>query len=466
MASSRKGGPEASPVAPAGTFGAGAGSSPDETAALIDPVFACLQRHLSAGGHLVAGYSGGLDSTVLLHLLADLRARGGFSLAAVHVHHGLSPHADDWARHCERVCGDLEVPMQVARVEVRRRGEGLEAAARAARYAVFADIDADAVALAHHRDDQAETVLAQLLRGGGAKGLAAMPECRRLAAAGPLLLRPLLQAPRARIAAWAHAHRLLWVEDESNLHTHLVRNLLRHQVLPLLETRFAASGATLARAADRFAETAALLDELADLDAGAALSREGLSIAALAALSPARARNLLRRRLELAGAELHADSLREGLRQLLQARRDAQVVVDFGAVSLRRHRGVACIVAATPARPVAALWPWRGEALLELGDAGGLRFTPAHGAGVRLEPGPVTVRLRRGGEHLRPDANRPRRSLKNLLREAGIPSWRRQRLPLVYVGERLAWAAEIGADSEFVAASGEPGWLISPWSPA
>ncbi|TXT18058.1 MAG: tRNA(Ile)-lysidine synthase, partial [bacterium] len=331
MASSRKGGPESTPAAPAAIAGAGADRSLEETAGLIDLVSACLESHLPAAGRLVVGYSGGLDSSVLLHLLADLRARRGFTLAAVYVHHGLSPQADDWARHCARVCGALDVPLQVARVEV-------EAAARAARYAVFADIDADAVALAHHRDDQAETVLAQLLRGGGAKGLAAMPACRRLQAGGPLLLRPLLSAPRAHIAAWARARRLCWVEDESNLHTHLARNLLRHQVLPLLETRFAAPGATLARAAERFAETAALLDDLADLDAGAVLTPEGLSIAALAGLSPARARNLLRRRLELAGADLHAEALREGLRQLLEARRDARVMVDFGTVGLRRHR--------------------------------------------------------------------------------------------------------------------------------
>jgi len=467
MASSRKGGPESTPAAPAAIAGAGADRPLAQSAGLIDLVRACLESHLPAAGRLVVGYSGGLDSSVLLHLLAELRARCGFTLAAVHVHHGLSPQADAWARHCARVCGELEVPLQVARVEVRKRGEGLEAAARAARYAVFADLDAEAVVLAHHRDDQAETVLAQLLRGGGAKGLAAMPACRRLQAGGPLLLRPLLSAPRAHIAAWAGARRLRWVEDESNLHTHLTRNLLRQQVLPLLETRFAAPGATLARAAERFAETAALLDELADLDAGAALTPEGLSIAALAGLSPARARNLLRRRLELAGAELHAEALREGLRQLLEARPGARLTVDFGTVSLRRHRGLVRIVPnARAIEPAGAPWTWDGEAVLRLGDAGGLRFTPARGAGVRLEPGPVTVRLRRGGERLRIAADRPRRPLKDLLREAGIPPWRRQHLPMVYVGERLAWVAEIGADVEFIAVDDQPGWLISPCSPA
>lgn len=464
MASSRKGAPEHA----AQTQRAESAAAPvDHSRGLSDLVAAHLDRHLPAGGRLLVGYSGGLDSSVLLHLLAGLRAHRGFSLAAVHVHHGLSAHADAWAAHCGEVCARLGVPLEVVRVSVREQGEGPEAAARVARYAVFAGLDADALALAHHRDDQAETVLAQLLRGGGARALAAMPACRRLGAAGPLLLRPLLSQPRARLAAWARAHGIAWVEDESNRHTRLSRNFLRHRVMPILSAHYAGAEAILAGAAERFAETAALLDELADLDAGAALSGEALRLDVLAALPPARARNLLRRRLELAGAELHRPALHEGLRQLLEAREDADVRVDFGAVSLRRHRGLAHLVpSASDPAPVPGYWPWQGEALLRLGGVAGLRFTPVCGAGVRLQPGAVTVRLRRGGERLRSAPDRPRRPLKDLLREAGIPPWRRERLPLVYVGERLAWAAGIGADADFMVAGGQPGWLISPDWPA
>jgi tRNA(Ile)-lysidine synthase len=440
---------------------------------LNNQVEAFLRRYLPAGGRLVLGYSGGLDSSVLLHLLAGSRSSLGFSLDALHVHHGLSPGADAWAAHCERVCRGLDVPLVVERVEVIREGEGPEAAARAARYRAFSRLDADALALAHHRDDQAETVLAQLLRGGGARGLAAMPPSRMLDGGRIRLLRPLLNVPRAWLLDWALDRGLEWVEDDSNRQLHLTRNALRHEVLPLLESRFPGAGATLARAAGRFAETAALLDDLADLDGGPALSAEGLALDRLAALPEARARNLLRRHLEQAGASIHAELLREGLRQLLHARGDACLSVTFGGVSLRRYRGRALLVpsdreggpdgdAATP-EPTGL---WRGEAKLSLGDGGTLGFEPMIGGGVRLEPGPVTVRCRRGGERLRMAPNRPRRLLKDLLREAGIPPWQRDRMPLVYVGDQLAWVAELGPDAAFRAGEGERGWLISwdkPW---
>jgi tRNA(Ile)-lysidine synthase len=436
--------------------------------ALNSRVEACLRRHLSPAGRLVVGYSGGLDSSALLHLLAGLRPGLGFSLAALHVHHGLSPRADDWAAHCENVCRGLDVPLAVERVRVERGAEGPEAAARAARYRVFSRLDADALALAHHRDDQAETVLAQLLRGAGAKGLAAMPVCRVLAGGRLRLLRPLLDVPRAWLVAWALDRGLEWAEDESNRQPHLTRNALRHEVLPLLESRFPGAGAILAAAAGRFVETAGLLDDLADLDGREAPTAAGLALDRLAALPEPRARNLLRRHLERAGASLHPDALRESLRQLLSAREDAQPSVAFGEVSLRRYRGRALVVPSdrgqgqdeAPASPESPRL-WRGEASLPLGDGGTLRFEPLVGGGVRLDPGPVTVRRRLGGERLRVAPNRPRRCLKDLLREAAIPPWQRDRLPLVYVDDRLAWVAGIGPDAAFRAGAGERGWLIS-----
>jgi tRNA(Ile)-lysidine synthase len=432
-------------------------------------VAACLARSFPAGGRLTVGYSGGLDSSVLLHVLAGLRASAGFSLSALHVHHGLSPHADAWAAHCQRICAGLGVPLTVRRVSVEPLAEGLEAAARAARYAVFSRLDADAVALAHHRDDQAETVLLQLLRGGGVKGLAAMPASRRLAGGKIALLRPLLDRPRAELEAWARAHALEWVEDESNRLTHLARNAVRHEILPLIESRFPGAGAALGRAAAQFAEAAALLDALADLDGLAARSPEGLAVDRLAALPEPRARNLLRRYLEAAGARLGQDKLREGLRQLLRAGPDARVEQSFGEVSLRRFRGRAIAVPqagedAEATAKDAPILTWHGEAVLDLGAAGRLRFRAAEGEGVRLAPGAVEVSFRRGGERLRPHPRRPRRLLKDLLREAGIPPWRRDRLPLLFVDGRLAWAAGLGADADFLAGPGEAGWLLA-WEP-
>lgn len=420
---------------------------------------ACFLRRHPPGQRLGVGYSGGLDSTVLLHLLAGLRGEFAFHLSAVHVHHGLSSRADAWAAHCRRQCADLDVPLRVERVEVHRAGQGLEAAAREARYRVFSGLEVDAVALAQQRDDQAETVLLQLLRGAGMKGLAAMPEERAL---GSLkLLRPLLDVSRGEIEAYARARGWSWVDDESNADTALRRNAVRHSLMPLLEDLFPGAAVTLAQAAAQFAESTSLLDALARQDGVAAIGPEGLPVARLKELDAARARNLLRHYLELHGIPIRRERLHETLEQMLDAREDAQPVVDFGTATLRRFHGQVVLVSAgLPQDADARTWYWQGEAELDLGAAGKLCFSAAVGQGVHL-PERATVRLRVGGEKLQPVALRPARTLKNLLREAGVPPWLRECLPLIYLEGRLAWAAEIGADAAFQAGPEEAGWLIS-----
>ena len=429
-------------------------------------VSVCLKRHVQPGSRLTLGYSGGLDSSVLLHLLADLRKLVGFALSAVHVHHGLSPHADSWAQHCTKTCLDLDVPLVVRHVDVRLDRNGLEAAARAARYRVYAGLETDFVVLAHHRDDQAETVLLQLLRGSGIKGLAAMPESRNLVE-GIALLRPLLAVSREELAVWAGQSGIGWIEDESNADVRLARNALRHEVMPNLCAHFPAAPKVLAQAAAMFAETTSLLDVLADLDSQVAISANGLAVAVLRALPEARARNVLRRFLVQSGVEIHQESLREALRQLLTAKPDAQVRVDFGSVSLRlyRQRVVLDFGRQTATGSVVRSMRWNGEPCLDLDGAGRLHFQAATGQGVKLVMGHVTIRQRQGGESLRPGPGRPRRTLKNLLREAGVPAWLRQSLPLVFVDESLVWVAGVGADSDFLAQPGEPGWLISWQAP-
>ncbi|MDO9226671.1 MAG: tRNA lysidine(34) synthetase TilS [Pseudomonadota bacterium] len=415
-----------------------------------------LRRH-SPGRHLAVAYSGGLDSTVLLHLLAGLRGEEDFQLSAVHVHHGLSADADAWASHCQAVCATLNVPLRLERVVVKRAGQGLEAAAREARYQVFSSLAVDALALAHQRDDQAETVLLQLFRGAGMKGLAAMPAERALGTIR--LLRPLLDATRGEIEAFARARGFSWVDDASNADTDLRRNAVRHHLLPRIDSLFPGAGQTLARAAGRFAESAGLLDALAELDG--ADCRDGLEVARLMALDAARGRNLLRRYLELRGHPVRRERLHEALAQMLGARADAEPAVDFGAATLRRFQGRLLLVEKSPP-PTTRDWVWRGETELDLGAGGRLRFTATTGEGARL-PSRATVRLRTGGERLQPDARRPERTLKNLLREAAVPPWLRERLPLLYVDGRLAWAAELGVDAAFQPGPEEPGWLIAWW---
>ncbi|MCS6787141.1 MAG: tRNA lysidine(34) synthetase TilS [Thiobacillaceae bacterium] len=441
--------------------------APAEPGFVLATLRAELAAHVPAGARIAVGLSGGVDSVVLLHALKRLEAQHGHRLSAVHVHHGLSPRADDWAAFCVRYCQRLGVPIELARVQVTPAGRGLEAAARVARYQVFAALSVDFVALAHQLDDQAETVLHHLLRGSGPDGLAGMPVERALPGGRVRLLRPLLSLPRAAIEAYAVREGLSWVEDDSNLDPSLTRNYLRRQVLPLVEARFPAWRETVARSARLCAEAAGLLQQLARLDAEAATTQGGLGLEALRRLDRPRARNLLRFYLRDQGAAQWSQARLEAvLDQLLGAGADNRIDIALAQGRLRVWRGrVWCVPPApsTPAEPV----PWRGEHLLAFG-AGCLRFEPAVGAGVsraRLMQAPVSVRLRRGGERLQPDCARPRRSLKHLWQEGGIPPWERARLPLVYAGEALVWAAGVGVDCAYQARADEPGLLIA-WVPA
>lgn len=447
MASSRKGEPD-----PGGDPGGG--------------VAACLARYLPAGGHVAVGFSGGLDSTVLLHALAGLRPSHPITLEAVHVHHGLSPHADAWVTHCQGACDVLGVRLNVSRVRVTPTGQGLEAAAREARYRVFSRLDADALLLAQHQDDQAETVLLQLRRGASVKGMAAMPPCRHLTPR-TLLLRPFLGIARARLVAYARAHGLEWVEDESNQDPSLARNHVRHTLLPLLDAVMPGMTPALAGAAEQFAEWASLLDALADADGASAADERGLETALLASLPEPRARNLLRRVLEQAGVRVRRLPLVEATRQLRQACANAQVRVDFGGASVTRFQGRARVVprAAFAAVPD-LLRPWQGDTRVDLGPAGNLGFTPREGAGVDLHGHDIFIRHRRAGDRLGLRPGQPARPLKDLLREAGIPPWQRPWLPVVEVDGRVAWVGGLGENATCRAGAGRPGWLISwlpPW---
>jgi tRNA(Ile)-lysidine synthase len=404
---------------------------------------ACLERVSARRLSVCVALSGGVDSVVLLHGLSSVAKRFGLVLSALHVNHGLSPSAYRWERNCRTLCRRLRIPLTVRRAKIPvRRKAGLESAARSARYAALAGARADFVALAHQLDDQAETVLLNLLRGAGLRGAAAMPEV------GPLpmnddsparALRPLLTVPRKAILSYAIEHRLHWDEDESNADESLSRNWVRRRVGPLLAERFPRWRESLARAALHFGEAGALLQ------AGAP---ERLSARELRAAPKARAKLLLRGFLREGGTRApDARRLDEMLRQVLDAPADAKLELEHDGRVLRRYRGELALL------PVAAA---QGEVV----------FHACVGAGIdaaRMRAQPVTVRVRAGGERMRLAANRPSRTLKNLFQEAGVPPWERDRLPLVYCGEDLVWVPGLGIAGAYRAAKGRAG-LVPEWS--
>jgi len=408
------------------------------------------------GSRLCVALSGGVDSVVLLHLLAGLRPAAGFTLSAAHVHPGLSLRAGQWLAHCEALCRALHVPFTPLHVEVARdHPDGLEAAARHARHAALASIDCDWRVFGHHRDDQAETVLFRLLRGAGTRGAAAM------AAVEPGRLRPLLDTARAEIVAYARANGLRWVEDESNADPRHRRNFLRHDILPRLERVFPAAGATLARAAANFREADALLADLAALD-GEACGGERLRRDALCALPEPRARNLIRARLHALGLDAPPRArLVEVVRQLREGAEP--LYVSLGEAACCVHRGEAWVERALGEPPVPVRWT--GQDRLPWG-AGELRLREATGEGVSLrwlrEADEVVFAPRRVGLRLRTAPGRPRHGFKNLCQQAGVPPWLRDHLPVLYADGAPLWIAGIGVAAEAACASGEPG-LEAEW---
>ncbi|WP_386065458.1 tRNA lysidine(34) synthetase TilS [Tahibacter sp. UC22_41] len=411
----------------------------------MDDVTETLRRALATlpPGALCVGYSGGLDSGVLLHALAALpeaRARG---LSVIHVDHGLQDYSADWAQHCQQTAAALQLPLRVVRVAVARTGgDGLEAAARAARMAAFGQhlAPGSLLALAHHADDQTETVLLKLLRGAGPEGLRGMRPLRRLGA--NRLWRPLLALPRAALQRYASAHALQWIDDPSNLDTRHARNFLRNDVLPLLRTRWPRLDTAVGHSARWLAATAEQLDG----DAAIALAQiQGVDPATLdaagwLALSDALRPLTVRRWLRDLGLpppeHVHIEQLQQ---QLQRAGDDRNPCVSWAGAELRRYRDR--LHALAPQTAPAADWQidWDGRSPLTL-PAGCGRL-----AAVAAPTGPLQlqVRFRRGGERLRPHDDTHTRELRDLLQQAGVPPWQRGRLPLVHAGGELLAVADL-----------------------
>lgn len=373
--------------------------------------------------------SGGLDSSLLLTLAAEACRRHPRPLRALHVHHGLQAAADDFERHCRRLCSRLGVPLCVERVAVDlAAGKGLEGAAREARYAAFARRVApgETLWLAQHRDDQAETFLLAALRGSGVRGLAGMPSLRTWR--GRALARPLLTVSRSALEAEAARRGLAWEEDPSNADEGLDRNLLRASLLPRLEERWPRAGAALARSAALAGEAEALLGELAELD----LERLGgdpacLAAGELGALSPPRQRLLLRHACQRLGLPTPPASRLATLLSQLGARLDGEARVAWPGAEARLWRGRLYLMAPLPALPTGWERRWEGASPLAtpLGSCEVSLAGPTEGEGAGK--GDLTLRPRRGGERLRL-AGRGSRDLKRLLQELEVPPWRRQRL--------------------------------------
>ena len=425
------------------------------------------------GTRFKLAYSGGLDSHVLLHALAALRKQYSFALSAIYIDHGVQAVAVAWGEHCARQCAQLSVDFVSERIQVQAVNEqGFEAAARQARYAALqaALAPGEILLTAHHRNDQAETVLLQLLRGAGVMGMAAMP-MRTIFGVGELV-RPLLGFTRAALLAYATQHRLHWIEDPSNQELHLRRNFLRAEILPRLASLWPEVDGMLARTARHATEALELLDEIAIQDLSscrhtAQYFPHALSVAAVSGLSASHQRNLLSYWLRQQGLRVPATRiLNEVVMQLRHTPRSQHACVDWPDAQIWRYRDLLVAVPRQPEPKEDMDVLWDLHTPIEVPGVGRLRAQPVRGQGlstVRLRDG-LHVRLRRGGETLQLPGRRHHHMLKKLLQAEGVAPWLRSRLPLFYAGESLAAVADRWVCTPYAAHGDEEGLAVI-WEP-
>jgi tRNA(Ile)-lysidine synthase len=422
---------------------------------------------LPSTSRIGVAYSGGLDSHVLLHALAQLRERhAAIQLHAIHVNHGLSSYAAAWEAHCQAVCLQLAIPLEIGRIDpqVYGRKANLEEVARDCRYHIFADLLLEGACLltAHHQDDQAETVLLRLLRGAGPTGVSAMSWKRSLGAG--VVARPFLEVSRRDLEAYARDAQLSWVEDESNAVTKMDRNYLRHAVLPLLKTRWPTAAASLSRVAQHAQEATQLLAEMAEADYAQVQGTVSgtLSVSSLQKYSLPRQKNILRFWLQDLGFALPGAKKMQTLLHCLRAKGDAMPCVSWEGVEVRRFRddlyGMSPVLPHDPR----AVIPWDMQAPLLIEHVGWIWASdekPVREAKRGLiylaSTARVSIGFRRGGEMLHPAGRIGSHPLKKLYQEWAVPPWMRDRIPLLYVEEELAMVVGHAVAEQYAHASSE-----------
>ena len=437
---------------------------------------AFILDHLNAKPQIkrwVLAFSGGLDSSVLLHLLvlANRQLSAPKPIVAVHINHNLSPNAMSWQQHCEQTAKSLGVECIVRSVSVVNQGQGIESAAREQRYRAFAELlqAGDCLVAGHHQDDQAETFLLRLLRGAGVQGLGAMVAVRNFEQGQ--LWRPLLEVSKERLEAYAREQKLHWVDDESNNDTVFDRNFLRQEVIPLLSSRWRQVKSRLALTAEHMQSSQQLLNDLAQIDMQAVVPRQerygvSLDLLALKTLSPARINNLLRYWcLQEQLAPPNAQQLQEIQRQLLsQETMLTQAVVAWGAAphisELRQfQQRLYLMPALAPFAPrasgVSCSFDKAHKCDLQEYGSGVLSFVRNESAKAGLSTAAlanaksIVIRWRSGGERCTPAGKKNSQLLKKLLQEYQLETWLRDRVPLLYIDDQLAAVGDLWVCESF-----------------
>jgi len=430
----------------------------------INQSFHTNLKQLSEQSEVLLGLSGGLDSSVLLHLLVKMQDKFNFNLRAIHVHHGLNSAADDWLKFCKKKCESLNIDFYSEKVKINPDSAlGFEGEARKLRYEAIVKRQKGIVALGHHQNDQAETLLLQLFRGSGLKGLAAMPEFD----SKRNFWRPMLNIKRDALEIYAKEHRVKYIDDESNQDEKFNRNFIRQKVLPLIESRYPSSIETISRSASNIAEGHNLNNLIAIDDSKSYMSPDGahLSIHGLKKLSKLRAINLIRWWLSLENLLMPSKkNIDELYRQVQYIKKDTSLNLKISIdKSIRAHHDKLLIVN-SEIKLNAFNLSWSGEDELHLPNDTKLQFIKTNNGGLslaKLGVKSLKIKSRSGGEKLKPFPDQPSRTLKYLFQNADIPLWERGQVPLVFAKKQLVAVPNLGIHHEYQSSEGEIGYQIN-----
>jgi len=417
----------------------------------------------SADLEILLGLSGGLDSSVLLHLLANMQTELDFKLKAIHVHHGLSSSADEWLNFCKGKCKFLDIEFDAVKVKINEKGSlGIEGEARELRYEVIKKKQKGVVALGHHQNDQAETLMLQLLRGSGLKGLAGMPEFDE----ERKFWRPMLTIKKELLEKYASENNIEYIEDESNEDINFDRNFIRKKVLPLMESRYPSSVETISRSASNISEGHHLNELLALNDSKNAMSDDGsyLLISNLNKLPNLRVINLIRWWLSFNDLLMPSKkNIEELTRQVNYIKKDTSLNLKISNDNAIRAFGDKLFIVNMKNKLTSYHLKWSGQEEIELPNKSKLHFVKTKKGGLSLlKVGAKTLYIkgRTGGEKLKPFPDQPSRSLKYLFQKAEIPHWERDQVPLVYANEKLVAVPNLGIQFEYQSNIGEDGYQI------
>jgi len=424
----------------------------------IDQISSAI--HSGSSRYLVA-YSGGMDSHVLLKLCVDL----GLAVRAVYIHHGLQTEADRWQQHCRLQCEQLRVEFEAISVDAAPgEGQSPEEAARTARYDALEAVlnPQECLLTAHHKDDQAETLLLQLLRGAGAAGLASMPRTQSFG--GGYLCRPLLELTRDEIRNYAQAQQLNWIEDPSNQDMSFDRNFLRQQVFPVLRQRWPQASQSIKQSADIQQENLELIETMAAIDLAniTSSSQNALSIGKLLRLTAVRQFNVLRFWIRHSGMGKPTRNIVQQIRStVLTAAEDAEPLVAWASTEVRRFKDEIYIMPSLKPHDETCEYVWNPEENIRIDFLDMTLSVDRHassGLADELLDKKLAIRFRQGGEKIRPFGKRHTANLKKLMQQYEVPPWQRSRIPLLYVDDALACVCGYWLADEFVNKNGN-GWL-------